>query len=74
MPVTLAISVLAFQVFLQFINLCSACWQTMAKLLDDQPVANALIALRVVVELSDPQQVLEVSLPNLLSPSWTGKI
>lgn len=46
----------------------------MAKLLDDQPVANALIALRVVVELSDPQQVLEVSLPNLLSPSWTGKI
>ena len=46
----------------------------MAQLFDYQPMANALIALRVVVELSDAQQVLEVGLPNLLSPSWTRKI
>ena len=69
MPIALPILVLPFEVFLELCHLSPTGWQTVAKLLDDQPMANALVAFRVMVELSDAQQVFEVSLPYLLPSS-----
>ena len=68
MPIALSILVLALEVFLKLCNLSPTGWQTVAELFDDQAMANALIALGMMVELSDAQQVFEVSLPYLYTP------